>query len=157
MECLSVFAYGTLKKEQLRGSMWPRKPVRIEPAVAQGQLFDLGFYPGLCHGRDWVLGELWTFVQQDIRMTLEVLDEIEGYDPVRDRGLYLRRKIQLCVGLEYSKQRTQESYTYLVPDICLWPQARRIDPWLETAWPGKLAVWPDAHARVPKDISEEEQ
>jgi gamma-glutamylcyclotransferase (GGCT)/AIG2-like uncharacterized protein YtfP len=156
VECFSVFAYGTLKKEQLRGSMWPKSPLRIELAIARGELFDLGVYPGLSRGNDEVLGELWTFDPQDIPMTLGVLDEIEGYDALRDRGLYLRRRIQVIVGWEIDAPKTKECYVYLVPDVGEWPQARRIVPWLETPWPRKLAVWPDGHSRVPRDISEEE-
>jgi gamma-glutamylcyclotransferase (GGCT)/AIG2-like uncharacterized protein YtfP len=158
--CSSVFAYGTLKQDQLRGSMWPKRPIRIEPAVVNGELWDLGSYPGLCAGSDSVLGELWTFADRDIAKTLEVLDGIEGYDFRSDRGLYLRREIDVRVVIDRSPcEKPQKAYGYLIPDIGMWPRARRIEPWW--TWESKpreskLAVWPDQESYVPSQLSDED-
>jgi gamma-glutamylcyclotransferase (GGCT)/AIG2-like uncharacterized protein YtfP len=86
-----LFVYGTLKRGQCRGSMWPRKPQRIETAFIRARLYDLGLYPairvdgliddhearGVEDGLDWVEGELWTFAREDIPATIAELDEIE--------------------------------------------------------------------------------
>ena len=165
MGCSSVFAYGTLKQDQLRASMWPKRPIRIEPAVVNGELWDLGSYPGLCAGSDSVLGELWTFADRDIAETLEVLDGIEGYDFRSDRGLYLRREIDVRVVIDRSPcEKPQKAYGYLIPDIGMWPRARRIEPWW--TWESKpreskpreskLAVWPDQESYVPSQLSDED-
>lgn len=156
MSCSSIFAYGTLKKEQLRGSMWPRRPLRIEPAIAQGQLWDLGSYPGLTPGDDRILGELWTFAHCDIEPTLETLDSIEGYDATTDSGLYLRRIIEIELYREHKQTNsTIECYSYLIPDIRRWTGARRIEPWLVFNSSSKLAAWPDAQSRVPRSLEDE--
>ena len=44
---VGIFVYGTLKKNQLRGSLWPRPPIALGPAITLGELWDLGSYPGL--------------------------------------------------------------------------------------------------------------
>jgi|GEM_PF-687053 len=103
MDCHRIFAYGTLKSDQLRGSMWPRRPIRIEPAITTGELWDLGSYPGLSVGSELILGEVWTFFHEDMDTTLDVLDGIEGYDPSGDCGMYLRRQIDVQI-LDAKKQ-----------------------------------------------------
>lgn len=151
MNRLSVFVYGTLKKDQLRGSMWPRRPLSIHPAIATGQLWDLGSYPGIYDGDDRILGELWTFAREDLQPTLDVLDGIEGYDPSSDSGLYLRRVIEVR-----SNHEQIEAFAYFISDIRKWPGARRILPWSESPWGEQVALWPDSQARVPIDESDED-
>jgi gamma-glutamylcyclotransferase (GGCT)/AIG2-like uncharacterized protein YtfP len=75
----SVFVYGTLQRGQSRASHWPLAPVEVQPATVRGRLFDLGPYPALVSGDDWVLGELWHFQPEHIDPTLAVLDAIEGF------------------------------------------------------------------------------
>ena len=176
MDCHRLFAYGTLKSDQLRGSMWPRRPLRIEPAITTGELWDLGSYPGLSGGSGWILGEVWTFNLEDIEPTLEVLDGIEGYDARRDCGLYLRRQIEVRIldgsakpkaGLSSPIKSSPEksplfnspavkSYVYITPDPSRWPKARRIQPWYHDHWEETLASWPDSQSHVPKDLSQED-
>ena len=157
MNCSSVFVYGTLKKDQLRGSLWPRRPICIEPAIAQGFLWDLGTYPGLIAGDDSILGEIWTFEPFDIIQTLKALDAIEGYDPISDKGLYLRRKIDVQLLSRDEKQNpTRQCFTYIIPDIKDWPRARRIKPWIEHDPHTTFAAWPDHQSRVPRSLLEDD-
>lgn len=64
--------------------------------TVKGRLFDLGRYPGLVPGSEEVWGEVY---EVDAPLT-ETLDGIEGYDPVRDEGPYLRRPVQVRFGDE---------------------------------------------------------
>jgi len=138
--------------------MWPRRPLRIEPAIAQGQLWDLGSYPGLTPGDDWILGELWSFDPCDIEPTLETLDRIEGYDAARDSGLYLRRMIDIILISNHKQNNSAiQCYSYLIPDIQNWSGARRIEPWLISNVPFQLAAWPDARSKVPRSLEEEDE
>ena len=54
-----------------------------------GRLISLGRYPGLVAGEGEVCGELYRFA--DLAPALEVLDDVEEYDPANPEGsLYLR-------------------------------------------------------------------
>lgn len=75
----SVFVYGTLKRGQLRESVWPYAPKRVSRATTVGTLYDLGPYPALMSGDDVVAGELWTFEQAQMPHTLRVLDDVEDF------------------------------------------------------------------------------
>ncbi len=86
----AVFVYGTLKRGELRGRCWPCKPLAIDWAIVEGELRDLGEYPGLIDGGDSILGELWIFDPEHIAPTLAALDEIECYGQ-DDVDLYIRR------------------------------------------------------------------
>jgi len=95
----AVFVYGTLKRGQLRGGMWPCQPISIEPALVHGELYDLGPYPALLppasgSAGDRIAGEVWTFAVHDMPRVLEVLDEIECYDQPGEPSLYLRVVIE---------------------------------------------------------------
>lgn len=81
--------------------MWPRPPIRVTSCRVRGQLHDLGPYPALLPGTDWVLGELWELAPHDIAETLRVLDEIEGFRR-RDDDLY-RREVIECTTEEKGK------------------------------------------------------
>jgi gamma-glutamylcyclotransferase (GGCT)/AIG2-like uncharacterized protein YtfP len=78
IEPLPIFVYGTLKREQCRERCWPRPPLRVEAAVARGRLHDLGPYPAMVPGGDFIRGELWHLRPEDVPETLQRLDEIEG-------------------------------------------------------------------------------
>jgi gamma-glutamylcyclotransferase (GGCT)/AIG2-like uncharacterized protein YtfP len=154
----AVFVYGTLQRGQLRGGMWPCQPVLIEPAVVRGELYDLGAYPGLRFGDDWVLGERWTFLPQDIERTLTVLDGIEGYDAASDSGLYLRRTIDvfplLASPVRFDEAHPIPAWTYLLPDSLDGRNPRRIAA--DQAWGSeRVARWPDKLARVPTRLDDE--
>ena len=160
MQILALFVYGTLQQNQLRGRMWPHPPRSIEAAVTRGALYDLGSYPGILTGADWVLGELWTLRPHHMDATLEALDAIEDYDSEEHSGLYLR--IPITVYPEPAKRgqdpiqedRSVQAYTYFANDPDLLSQARRIPA--EQSWHGmSVARWPDELARVPRFIAEE--
>jgi gamma-glutamylcyclotransferase (GGCT)/AIG2-like uncharacterized protein YtfP len=127
----SVFVYGTLKRGELRGSAWPRRPVRVASAVVEGTLYDLGRYPTLVAGKDCVRGELWTFARDDLPPTLEALDAIEGYanSPC---DLYVRR----IVTCEDDDGSDIPAWTYLFARTEWLDAARRIlpDAWGFCAW-----------------------
>jgi len=164
LSSVGIFVYGTLKKNQLRGSVWPKTPAAIDHAVTFGELWDLGSYPGLRTGSDRVLGELWTFHPNDIEETFGVLDQIEGYDALEDRGLYLRRQIQVRRVVDQDHLgEIQNAFTYLIPGGVQTPRMRRIKPWKEVRWIVEgvqidelAACWPDHESFVPQDPSEED-
>ncbi len=155
------FVYGTLKRDQLRGAVWPRAAVAICSAVVRGELWDLGSFPGLTHGTDWCVGELWSIAIEDLSVTLSVLDDIEGYCESSDSGLYLRRKISVWYRdqNEASGIGVCEAQTYLFETPSGLQKARKIHPWMECpfgiALGGKVACWPDSRSRVPKRVSDE--
>ena len=63
------------------------------PCVIQGQLFDLGAYPGLRPTPGRVIGEIYSLLDLE---TLAKLDEFEGFEPDRPReSLYLRERVEL--------------------------------------------------------------
>jgi len=76
IEPTAFFVYGTLKQNQLRGSMWPRKPLSVVPGIVRARLFDIGPYPAALQGEAWLLGEIWQFQQVDLSETKKVLDQI---------------------------------------------------------------------------------
>jgi len=90
METNAFFVYGTLKSGFCRQSAWPFPPESIQTAYVQGKLFDLGPYPGLGEGEEWVRGEIWTIEPRYLKATLQVLDQIEGYEGTAD-DLYQRK------------------------------------------------------------------
>lgn len=150
----ALFVYGTLQQNQLRGRMWPHLPLAIEAAATRGELYDLGSYPGIAAGSDWVLGELWTLRPEHMRDTLNTLDAIEGYDPRNDTGPYLRRTVEVHLTPDNPSSHSRTAYTYTVASQSILQTARRIAATAE--WQGtKVAVWPDHLARVPKRIEEE--
>lgn len=153
----ALFVYGTLKQGHLRSSMWPHAPQSIAAGLVRGSLLDLGAYPGLIPGDDWILGELWSIAADHIPRTLEVLDQVEGYDPTSDRGLYLRRPIpvwHLPSPADAPHGSPSQAYTYLIADEHRIAHARRIAPSIIL---GELlaAQWPDSLSRVPKCLEDE--
>jgi gamma-glutamylcyclotransferase (GGCT)/AIG2-like uncharacterized protein YtfP len=160
--CGELFVYGTLKKDQLRGSLWPRQPICIREAIVQGTLWDLGHYPGLTHGLDWCLGELWSIAAEDLEETLAVLDEIEGYCKESDTGLYVRRMIRAKVRSSCPQEEweTVDAQTYMFEQSSKVTSKRIIRPWVRspvlTEQDLKVASWPDELSRVPKRLEEEQ-
>ena len=90
----AVFVYGTLMRGGSRGALWPRRPLRVERAKAQGVLYDLGPYPAMVAGEGQVGGELWEFAPADMAETLHRLDQVEVYVPGDPDSLYVRRIIR---------------------------------------------------------------
>jgi gamma-glutamylcyclotransferase (GGCT)/AIG2-like uncharacterized protein YtfP len=83
-----VFVYGLLKRGfSLHHHM--SLGVFVGDAAVSGLLYSLGQYPGLVEGTGTVRGEVFRF--DDIAVALEVLDEVEGYDPFDvDNSEYVR-------------------------------------------------------------------
>ena len=90
-----VAVYGSLRqgfelpdRPDVGGALKDKGKCRI-----QGVLYDLGEYPGIRHGDDEVIGELYEV--RDLRV-FRVLDEYEKYD-ARDRtnSLYIRKAVRL--------------------------------------------------------------
>ena len=83
-----VFVYGLLKRgfglhhHMAQGTF-------VGDATAAGALYSLGEYPAMVDGEGAVRGELYRF--DDIAVALELLDEVEEYDPLDpESSPYLR-------------------------------------------------------------------
>ena len=97
---MKVFVYGTLmsglqREEALFNSQF------LGTGYINGNLYDLGNYPGLKDGHSKIFGELY-----EINLpTLDYLDQIEGYFADQpEKSLYIRRAITV------NKETDQESY-----------------------------------------------
>ncbi len=137
MQPTSFFAYGTLKRGEVRAHTWPFKPTSVQIAYTRGKLFDLGPYPALATGNDWIQGELWTFQPAEITETLKVIDEVEGYEQSPTDDLYDRQVIDAV--LENEEIVTAFCYFFL-----RWkqtPRAKYIEP---------------GH-KMPKDVADERE
>ena len=86
----SIFVYGTLKRQECRGAMWPCRPRGMRPAWTHGALFDRSDYPAMTNGTDRVSGERWDFQYDEMQQVLEVLDAIEGANQPGSPDLYRR-------------------------------------------------------------------
>ncbi len=65
----------------------------VGPCSIEGQLFDLGPYPGLRRGTGLVVGEIYALLDRE---ALQALDRFEGFEPARPReSLYLRERVPL--------------------------------------------------------------
>jgi gamma-glutamylcyclotransferase (GGCT)/AIG2-like uncharacterized protein YtfP len=149
----AFFVYGTLKKDQLRGKLWPRTPVSNVPALIQADLYDLGPYPAALRGDGWVLGELWQFRLEDMPITIEVLDRIEGFVSLGQNNEYDRAVMPAHYPVGSSVQ-CLSAFVYLRAKDARVDSARRIEPFVEFL-SRKAAAWPDSKARVPKSFAEE--
>jgi gamma-glutamylcyclotransferase (GGCT)/AIG2-like uncharacterized protein YtfP len=103
----ALFVYGTLQRGQCREKFWPHLPEKIEPAVARGQLHDLGPYPALVEGSDRIGGELWHIRPEHVAETLSILDGVEDA-AVGETGLYVRR----VVTVETADGQSQKAFAY---------------------------------------------
>lgn len=74
----SIFVYGTLKRGQRNACVWPVEPVEVVEAIADGTLYDCGYYPAMQDGDDRIEGELWTFAAEDMPLVIARLDMLEG-------------------------------------------------------------------------------
>ena len=148
---LPIFVYGTLKRGMSRESAWPYLPLNVETAYVVGRLFELGPYPAMIAGPNWIQGELWSFPREQLAKTLAAIDAIEGFTSGNEGDLY-RRVVVRCqqehpdpqeLPFFTSLPRAEPSisaYTYYYADdlssafeitpndegICLWtPRANR--------------------------------
>ena len=100
-----IFVYGTLKQLQCRAHLWPCEPLSICGAWTLGTLFDRHDYPALRPGNDPVLGECWSFQDQQIEDVLQTLDVIEGSNQPGQLDLYRRVEVQVWRFDQSSPQR----------------------------------------------------
>lgn len=134
-----VFAYGTLKRGECRAAFWPRSPVRVDKATIRAALYDLGPYPAIGPGDDLVLGEVWEIRAEDMEITLDVLDQIEGYAGRHDDE-YVRRTVactllsgEIVTAFAYFLARPERLATYQRIHPCdagtaSWSPAGRVKP-----------------------------
>ena len=126
----SIFVYGTLKRGQVRAPLWPHRPVSVVPGKIRGELYDLGPYPALARGNDWVGGEIWSFLPNQMEATLRVLDEVEE---LHDQPDDLYRRIVVECHKPDDSIVPAFAYLYAMPlhrakrvspgtdGICIWP------------------------------------
>ena len=119
----AVFVYGTLKRGQEREPCWPRAPRAVIRAKTKGRLHDLGPYPALIPGDDWIAGEVWLMAAEDVAATLRVLDEVECFG-VDDVDLYVRREVECWTLLDGVRLR---SYTYFLADESAARRSPRVE------------------------------
>ena len=146
----TIFVYGTLKRNQLRGQLWPHPPVEIRPAVIRASLYDLGPYPAIGPGDDYVFGEAWRLLEAHMQPTLEVLDQIEGYDALIKNNEYLRVLAEII----YEDGSVGEAHTYQFAAKDRLVRFRRMVP--NFLFRDLLtAKWPDPLSHVPRSFEEE--
>lgn len=97
MELTAFFAYGTLKRGFCREKCWPKPAKKVKKGWIRGKLFDLGPYPGLAEGMEWVEGELWVMSPDDMNATIQELDVVEGYHQDTDEDLYTRKTVEVLL------------------------------------------------------------
>lgn len=127
-----IFVYGTLCRGQRNESWWPHTPQQVELAYVAGRVYDLGPYPAMTPGPNWIRGELWTLTIEQMAETLASLDELERYRQ-RDDDIYKRVIVDCHVGT--TNQAAIPAYTYhYLPDL---PTGTEIQPNEDgvCAWP----------------------
>ncbi|HKN37348.1 MAG TPA: gamma-glutamylcyclotransferase family protein [Terriglobales bacterium] len=111
-----LFSYGTLLPRHAPPEIAPtvRRLRRVGRGSVQGQLYDLGQYPGaiLSRGGPMVVGQV--FELPDDPGVLTQLDEYEGFDPSRPRGSLFVRK-RCLVRLNNGEKLACWIYTYNRP------------------------------------------
>ncbi len=115
----AVFVYGGLMTgfdlhHHMRGALL------LGRASVAGLLYSVGRYPGLKDGSGTVHGELYRFA--DIAVALEVLDEVEGYDPLDPAASEYVRVVRAA---RLEDATTQPAWAYLFNGDT--SAARRID------------------------------
>ena len=124
----AIFVYGTLRRGQLRQFHWPETPSSVCAGFIKATLYDLGPYPAITFGTDIVEGELWSFSQELLPKTLEVLDTIEGYVPRRVNNLYERITVQVFSSPNCADAFPVEAYAYMMESRKLPAAAVRLLP-----------------------------
>ncbi len=85
-EVVAFFAYGTLKRGEVREQQWPCRPIAVLRGSTPGSLWEVADYPGLkIEGETRVMGEIWLFPAEQEKRILEVLDVVEGYPTLYTR------------------------------------------------------------------------
>lgn len=85
-EVVAFFAYGTLKRGEVREKHWPCRPIAVLRGSTPGSLWEVADYPGMkIEGVTRVAGEIWLFPAKQEERILAVLDEVEGYPELYSR------------------------------------------------------------------------
>lgn len=108
-----VFVYGTLKEGRpLDHRQFADLRTSVEEATIEGGIFNLGAYPTIkLDVEGVVIGEVHTFQEKDINGVINIMDQIEGYDPLYpDGGLYNRHEVKAT--LEDGEVVTAWAYEY---------------------------------------------
>lgn len=140
----AFFVYGTLQRGQCRQRCWPVPAEHIERAFVRGQLYDLGEYPALLAGDDWVAGERWELAAADMELALQVLDRVEGYAQPGEADLYDRQV--MAVYARPAGPPLGPAYVYLLKDLRMLRRARRLRPATAGLRGPQYVHWPDAGA-----------
>lgn len=142
-EVKSVFVYGTLKRGECREHCWPVAPHDVRPAVVQGALFDLGPYPAMCEGTEWILGEIWRLPAGAMEPTLRALDAIEGYVPGGGSNIYERITVEAMPVDAANGTESESAFAYIMKEDCLPACATKIRPIASDTWLSQpVAYWP---------------
>ncbi|TWU66393.1 MULTISPECIES: gamma-glutamylcyclotransferase [Crateriforma] len=122
----AVFVYGTLKKGQCRESCWPLQPESIQDASIRANLFDREDYPALGQGENTVVGQLWTFQDDDIDKVIHALDKVEGAEQPGSPDLYHRVIVEAyddqggslgyAYTYMYANDPTEDGFQPMTPD-----------------------------------------
>ena len=136
----SVFVYGTLQRKQCRGNLWPRKPLDITPGYVRGQLYDLGPYPAIrCDDEDldtdWVAGEVWSFIEDDMAPTMAKLDQIEETNQPGGLNLYDRCLVRVYRSPDSPDSVLALAYQYSTAAALTDAQRMRSGQGSYVAWP----------------------
>lgn len=90
-----LFAYGTLlHHDNPIAQLLKNKLTYVAPGVINGELYDIGDYPGLIinNGDNRVYGIVYDVDDE----TLAVIDDYEGYGPEQDQpNLYTRKLVNI--------------------------------------------------------------
>ena len=146
----SVFVYGTLKRGQCRGVMWPFEPLRVSLVFTLGALYDRHDYPAMTSGTDCVVGEKWDFHSEQMQRVLEVLDAIEGANQVGAPDLYRRVVVATwdlyepgAAGNSGDAETSRKAYTYHYASDPADDGFTRILPGQSDQWSvGPCVQWP---------------
>lgn len=135
----AFFVYGTLKRGECRQAAWPALPLSIEPGYVRGTLYDLGPYPALVAGDDWILGEVWRFASASLDAVRATLDAIEVYGQPDEPDLYLRRPIDVYASPAGARRVVCE--TYFFADVAALRPDQRMVPSCTTDCGVAYASW----------------
>lgn len=108
-----LFVYGTLRSDShiSRSDLLSNATFLISKGFVHGQLFDLGWYPGLVPSDDpehRVFGEIYKM--EDSELVLPGLDEYEGCSPKFPKPHEYRREIRIAKQPEGKKMKV---WTYI--------------------------------------------
>lgn len=105
----TFFVYGTLKRGQANYPLVAAVARDTAPATILGRLYDVGPFPALAEGNELVHGEIFSVDPPAVPGLLELLDDLEGYDPADPAGSIYRRRVVAATTTDGS---TVSAYAY---------------------------------------------